>query len=296
MDTNRIRYFLSVVRTGSISKAAEFHRVSSPALSKSLRLLESELSEKLLIPNGRGILVTDRGRQIASSLEEIIRKLDEVIDKKDRKVSASDHGGALKIVTFEVFSTHFMERILSSHFAGRSCRLLELTPGLMEQAVARKECDYGMTYIPIPHPELDHLKVMPIEMGIFGSKRLNGSFDEYQTPFVIPTAPVEGSPNKVRGLDGWPDDAFPRQVKYEVAMMETALGIVRRGLAVVYLPKFIAHLHNEIVKSEFALTEQPLPAKMPRRKDYVYIIKRKADLEDSTIKKLAASLRKFCDV
>ena len=68
---------------------------------------------------------------------------------------------------------------------------------------------------------------------------------------------------------------FPRNAMYRVSMMETALGICRRGLAVAYLPKFVVRLHNEIVKSEFQLEEKKTEKKISKNKDFVYLIKRK---------------------
>ena len=294
MDTNRIRYFLSLVKTGSVTRAAELHRISAPALSKAIKVFEAELNEKLIVPNGRGILLTDRARSIAPALEEVLQKLDSVIEKKDLIETHSEERKPLRISTFEVFSTYFMEQVLSGSLEGRSCLLFEMTPGQMEQAVARRETDFALTYIPIPHPDLDHLRVQSIEMGVFGLKKKFDDFSEKDSPFVIPIAPVEGSPNKVRGLDGWPDDAFPRRILYRVGMLETALGICRRGLAVAYIPKFIARLHNEVVRSEFALVEKTMPKRFPARKEYVYLVKRKTDLEDELAKKLGSSLRKLC--
>jgi DNA-binding transcriptional LysR family regulator len=294
MDTNRIRYFLSLLKTGSVTKAAELHHISPPALSKAMKVFEAELNEKLIVPDGRGILLTDRARAIAPALEEIIRKLDAVVEKTDLLEPETER--TLRIATFEVFSTHFMERFLSTAFVERPCLLHEMTPGRMEEAVAKHEADFALTYIPIPHPDLDHLRVQLIEMGIFGLKKKFDDFSERETPFVIPVTPVEGSPNKVRGLDGWPDDAFPRRILYRVGMLETALGICRRGLGVVYMPKFIVKLHNEVVKPEFSLDEKPMPKRFPARKEYVYLVKRKTDIEDELAKKLGAALRKLCSV
>jgi DNA-binding transcriptional LysR family regulator len=106
-------------------------------------------------------------------------------------------------------------------------------------------------------------------MGIFGRVKQNESLDYGALKFVIPVTPIEGSPNKVRGLDGWPDDAFPRQVRYQVQMLETALGLCRRGLAVAYLPKFLVRLHNQTVRPSFALHEMPLPSKLSKQRGLV---------------------------
>ena len=110
-------------------------------------------------------------------------------------------------------------------------------------------------------------------------------------PFAVPTTPVEGSPNKVKGLDGWPEDTRPRNIVYRITMLESALGLARRGAAVVYIPKFIAHLHNESVKEKFQLKETPLPRGFKSSPLSVYLIKRKSDAEGTAIKKVAAALR-----
>ena len=294
MDTNRIKYFLSLAKTGSVTKAAELHHISPPALSKAIKVLEGELNERLIVPDGRGILLTDRARILVPVLQDIIKKLDAVLERADQPEGISRENKFLKIATFEVFSTHFMERALITKLQDCSCLVYEMTPGRMEQAVASREVDFAITYIPIPRAELDHLRIQIIEMGVFGANKKHQEILENKTPFVVPVTPLEGSPNKVRGLDGWPDDAFPRRVRYQVEMLETALGICRQGLAVAYIPKFIARLHNDLVKPEYQLFEKALPKRFPVRKEYVYLVKRKTDLEDQLAKKIGAAIRGIC--
>ncbi len=48
MDTGRLRYFCAVARTGSLRRAAELVKVSPPALSKAIKLLESECGVRLI--------------------------------------------------------------------------------------------------------------------------------------------------------------------------------------------------------------------------------------------------------
>lgn len=291
MDTNRIRYFLSLARTGSITKAAELHHISPPAFSKAIKVFEDEVGQALTIPHGRGLILTDVAKSLVPSLEEIIQKIEAVKEGTFLGAQSSQHH--LRIATFEVFSTHFMAKALTQ-FKDYKCSVLEMIPGHMEEAVATHKADLALTYIPIPHPELDFLRVQEIEMGLFGHNSLNENFDYNEVKFAAPIAPITGSPTKVRGLDGWPDEAYPRNIYYRVQMLETALGICRQGLGVAYIPKFVAQLHNEIVRSEFQIKEFSLPSKFPKRKDYVYLIKRKSDIESLDVKKIAAIVRKIC--
>ena len=289
MDTNRIRYFLSLARTGSITKAAEFHRISPAAFSKAMRVFEAEVGEDLTIPQGRGLVLTDYAKSIVPSLESIIQQIDAV---KERKSKGAANGNVLRVATFEVFSTYFMTKAIGEFFLDEKCEVYEMIPGKMEEAVATGRADLAITYIPIPHPDLDFMKVIDIEMGVFGHLKLPNSTGA--TPFAAPVSPIEGSPNKVRGLDGWPDDAFPRDIQFHVQMLETALGLCREGVAVAYVPKFIAKLHNKIVLPELRLEEIPLPKSFPRKRDSVFLIKRKSDHEGVQARKLARAIRKIC--
>lgn len=286
-----MRYFLSLARTGSITKSAELHGISPPAFSKAMRVFEEEVGHELTIPSGRGLILTDYARSLVPSVEEILQKVDAI---RAGVASVKADGKHLRVATFEVFSTYFMARAIKEYFSEYRCELQEAIPGKMEEMVAGGKVDLALTYIPIPHSELDHLKVQEIEMGIFGKNHLLEKLDYSAVPFVVPIRPIEGSPNKVRGLDGWPDDAFPRDSAFQVGMLETAMGLCREGLAVAYLPKFVVNMHNELVKPVFQVKEMPLPNHFPKTKFFVYLVKRKTDVEGTESKKLVQAIRKFC--
>lgn len=287
MDMNRIRYFLTLSETGHLGRAAELHRISAPAFSKAMKIFSQEMGVDLFIPQGRGIILTDKARELVPGLQEIVKKLDSLV----RPETSSQE--KLRIATFEVFSTYFMEELLPNLFPGKDVLLLEKIPGKIEAAVADGLVDFAFTYNPVPRPELDFLKIQKIEMGIFGRKNLlPKKFEEL--PFVIPVSQVEGSPSKVRGLDGWPDDRFPRNILYEVELMESAMGLCRRGVAAAYLPRFIVSLHNKRVRPEYRLEEIPSPPKLKTVGNFVYLVKRKSRIEDAVVKKLAAGIRRIC--
>lgn len=291
MDTNRIRYFLSLAKTESVTKAAELHHISPAAFSKAMKIFENEVGETLTLPVGRGLMLTDYARSIVPSLQSIIGQIDSIKDKSQAMMPSEK---LLRIATFEVFSTHFMAQAIKDYFPEFHCVIHEMIPGRMEEAVLSGKVDFALTYIPVPHRELDFLKIKDIQMGIFGHPSLLKNDNLGTLPFAVPVSPVEGSPNKVRGLDGWPDDAFPRLIQFQVQMMETALGLCRQGIAVAYLPHFVVRMNNETVIEDLRLEALELPKKFPKRIDSVYIIKRKSDIEEVRAKRLAQAIRKIC--
>ncbi len=169
--------------------------------------------------------------------------------------------------------------------------LFELTPGRLEEAVANNKVDFAITYIPIPYPGVDFLKICHVEMGIYGlSKFLNNELSAL--PFAAPLSPIGNTPTKVRGLDGWPDHLKARNIQFHVELMQSALELCRRGLAVAFLPQFIAHLFNERILEKDRLRKINLKNSTGlHEKQPVYIVKRKNESESPEIKKVARALR-----
>jgi DNA-binding transcriptional LysR family regulator len=289
MDINRLHYFCTVVNAGSLVKASELLGVSQPALSKALKKLEDEIGHKLIVPSGRGIAITDNGRKLAAEAAPLIEKIDalKTIGSPREELLES-----LSIATFEVFSTYFLGKVLSEQFAEKSdVKILELVPGPMEEAIANRRADIGITYLPIPHSDLDIHKITTIEMAIYGNNNRFKKMDFSQLPFVAPNIPISGTPSKAKGLDGWPDHLIPRSITYRVTMMETALDLCRRGQCVGYFPKFVVELHNRVSKTDYNLEPLPGPPKVRLAAQEVFMIKRKSDLETASFKKIARAIR-----
>ena len=80
MNYHHLLYFWTVVREGSISKASEHLRVSSPAISAQLRSLEENFGEKLLRRSGRNLVMTEMGRTVFSYAEDIFSLGRELMD------------------------------------------------------------------------------------------------------------------------------------------------------------------------------------------------------------------------
>lgn len=288
METNRLQQFCTLVETQHLRKAAEFHHITHSAMSKSMRVLEEQLGLKLVEQAGRGIAITEAGRRVYESAKELLRQ----VDAFEQGVKHAPPHPKIRVGTFEVFSTYFMGSLLGSRpWQNHQFEIRELTPGKMEESLAQGQIDFAISYIPIPKPKLVYAKVATITMGLFGKKSQFGETPLGDLPFCAPVSPVEGAPTKVKGLDGWPDHEIPRRIPYQVEMMETALELTRRGLGVVWLPTFVADLHNQQVKSAYRL-ERIQKSGLPKQSEYpVYLIERQGNDSHAFRQRLVEALQ-----
>lgn len=286
MDIDRVRYFHVFADTGSLVRASEVLHISQPALSKALRLLESEIGIKLVETDGRGLKLSEAGKTFRSETSTL---LDSWL-KIPEKIKSSEKWTPTKIGSFEVFTTYFLGH-MSDSINLESLEVHELGPGKLEAAIATGQVDIGITYVPVPKVGVEFVEVAKISMGVFGISKIFANVDFSDLPFVIPLLPSEGTPSKVIGLDGWPDHRFERKVKFRVTMMGSALELCRKGLGVAYLPRFIVDLYNKSVQSEFRLSEFKSPIPTKERSQSVFIIYKKGSAETGLHRKVAKCLR-----
>lgn len=66
MNLKQLEYFVRVAELGSFSKASIVLDIAQPALSRQVRLLETDLRAQLLQRTGRGVILTEAGKRLFS--------------------------------------------------------------------------------------------------------------------------------------------------------------------------------------------------------------------------------------
>ena len=132
METNRLKQFCTVIDTGGLRSAAEIIGMSHGALSKSLKVLEQEMGFELFLPEGRGIIPTAKAMVLYKKAKLIIDQVEDLNTFEEIPIEAS-----LKIATFEVFSTYFLNT-LKPLLKCYKLDLYETRQGELESFVAKK--------------------------------------------------------------------------------------------------------------------------------------------------------------
>ena len=78
MESRRLRYFVTIVDSGSITRAAAVVGIAQSALSQQLGILENEFRVKVLERSASGIAPTSAGRTLYAYAQSILRQCEEM--------------------------------------------------------------------------------------------------------------------------------------------------------------------------------------------------------------------------
>lgn len=102
ISLEQIRYFLEIVRCGSLNRASENLYISQPSLSKQLQHLEKELGCELFNRNYDGVEPTPQGKLLYEKMSGILDEFNQAVDtvKNFEKVRQLHIGGLANLVTY----------------------------------------------------------------------------------------------------------------------------------------------------------------------------------------------------
>jgi LysR family transcriptional regulator, nitrogen assimilation regulatory protein len=110
MDLRQLRYFIGVVKAGSLTRAAGQLHVAQSALSHHLASLEAELDTQLVIRGRKGIALTEAGSVLYRGAEAILRQLESAkqaaksaISRPSGRVSVGFPAALAPLLSYELF-------------------------------------------------------------------------------------------------------------------------------------------------------------------------------------------------
>ena len=147
IDYNKLKFFLAVVRCGSLTAAAkELYRTQS-AVSQSLNALERQLGMKLITWEGKRLQLTREGQLVYNAAQDRLMALDEQLVA----ITSAGHevGGCIEIGMLNDSSTD-MHELLFTHIAEFRNQYPTVTfkihfdtSAKIEQALLARELDLG---------------------------------------------------------------------------------------------------------------------------------------------------------
>jgi LysR family transcriptional regulator, nitrogen assimilation regulatory protein len=148
MDIRQLRYFVTVVDSGSFSAASAKLRISQPSIGQQVRNLEEKLGAPLLYRHSRGIAVTDAGQTLIALAREILQRVDDAT-RAIRDQSAEPRGELRLGLTVSAAAPLAADlvRHVTAFYPGIELSITEaLSPHLVE-LLDQEHIDLALTYL-----------------------------------------------------------------------------------------------------------------------------------------------------
>jgi LysR family nitrogen assimilation transcriptional regulator len=156
MNLKQLEYFVRVAELGSFSKASAILDIAQPALSRQVRLLETDLRVQLLQRTGRGVVLSEAGKRLyghsVAILQMVAQAREDLDSKRDEpsgRVVVGLTPSMSRLLTLPLV-TQFEEDLPKAY--------LSIVEGLsthIAEWIATGRIDIGILLNPDPDPALE---------------------------------------------------------------------------------------------------------------------------------------------
>lgn len=255
MTNTQLKLFVKIAQTGSFTKAGIELNMTQPAVSRAISSLEDELGIALLIRDkGKGIMLTDIGKQILDHCHDILNSHDKI-----EQAIAREKGlevGTIRVGAFPVASARFLPKIIkyiSAKYPGVTLELHEGTIDELKQWLRERRIDVGFIL-----PPAEEWHTIPLYR-----EKMYVAVTEGHPFSKLPAVPVQmlAGEKMISCKEGYEQpilELFERghtdlEIKYVVHNVNTALGLAQEGLGIPILSEFnVQTLPPGIVKRELS--------------------------------------------
>lgn len=160
MEIRVLRYFLTVVREESITKAADVLHITQPTLSRQLAQMEDEMGVKLFDRGTRKIVLTNEGLLLRRRAEEIL----ELVDKTEREVTEQEEAveGTVSIGCGDLGAVQMLPELFQSfneRYPAVAFDLYTATADHVRDQMERGLIDVGLLLEPVNMEKYDFIRL-----------------------------------------------------------------------------------------------------------------------------------------
>ena len=239
-----IRFFLALVRYGSVRGAAAALKVNHTTVSRRIRGLERRLGSRLMqrTPDGYGL--TSDGEVIFASGETIERTLESAA----QRVQGSDDSVSGNVrITLTDLLLDLTGPALQAAMEEHPELQLEISVSTRLTDLARRDVDIALRFSPQPPDDLVGRKVGRMPVAIYASRKL-GLDSESADLGALPWIRWQ-EPWRQARLETWPDEHFPEaRIAARVDSYSALEQLVALGAGVAILTPWSAGKHDGLVR------------------------------------------------
>lgn len=283
MDIQALKFFRTVAKLGSISKAARELNYAQSNLTAKIQQLETELQTTLFYRHNRGVSLTDKGKVLLMYTDEIFHLLDEI-----RNVMSDDQipRGPLVIGSMETTAAIRLPKLLAKFHREYPHVDISLKTGPTEQNVQdvlQYQLDGAFVAGTIEHPDLAYKSVIEEELVLVTDsvQQHLTSIKEIKNRTILVFR--SGCTYRAK-FEEWlhHEGVIPEKIM-EFGTLDGIIGCVSAGLGISLLPRSVVEKHV----GEGQLVQHMLPNEFAKVKT-IFVYRKE--------KYISSALRKFLEM
>ena len=194
MNLKQLEYFVNVAELGSFSKAALILNIAQPALSRQVRLLETDLHVTLLMRNGRGVVLTEAGQRLFDHSVGILQLVSRV--REDIQATREEPAGRIVVGLPPSMARLLTLPLVDSFRRTLPQARLAIVEGLssyLAEWISTGRVDLGLLHNPEPQAALEITPVLDEPLGLvspasqaIGRKTTVNFSDLIDYPLIVP--------------------------------------------------------------------------------------------------------------
>ena len=251
MEFRQLRYFVTVAQELHFGRAAERLDITQPALSKQIRVLETNIGIKLFFRTKRSVKLTPAGEVFLKEAQQLLQQAENAIAKAQR--TAKGEVGKLAIgFTATATYTVLPELIgrFRSSYPGVEVEMLELCTEAQVTALNQGEIDLGFLHPPIDSRGLElypllsekFVALLPQQHHLITQKSLSLK-DLAQESFILHPR-SEGPFLYDEFFKLCRKNGFKPEIVKEVNSHQTRICLVAAGMGITFIPAGLQTLMN----------------------------------------------------
>lgn len=241
LNLRHLDAFVAIATAGNFTRAARALHISQPALTVQIQQLEEAIGVKLLDRNTRTVTLTSIGQQLAPVIERVLRDIEAVVHHA-REMAAGVRG-TVSVAALPSACSTILPRIIASFRQDQPGISVVLKDAVAQRVLAmvrNREVDFGVGSFSDAGPGMevtplftDHMKIVLPRQSPLARRRVIQLTQLVDLPLIL-----TDRESSVRMLV---DRAFESighypTPAYEATYMSSAIGMVRAGLGVAFLP------------------------------------------------------------
>lgn len=160
MEFRVLKYFLTVVREESITRAADVLHITQPTLSRQLAQMEEEMGVKLFDRGTRKIVLTNEGLLLKRRAEEIL----ELVDKTEKEIVEQGETveGTVSVGCGDLTAVQLLPELFDSfhkRYPAVTFEVYTATADHIKDRMDRGLTDVGLLLEPVDMEKYDHIRL-----------------------------------------------------------------------------------------------------------------------------------------